>query len=175
MPQGLRVNFGANCGKIVATLNNRVTVWVKLVWKIQEPLTVWHKLEGPKPRIIWLKQPPETHFRPFQAWVPKVLEIDTPRAHFQAFLAWVPTVAEIGRAGRHFLPFLARVPKVAEIESPRHQFLAFLGKVPGGSEFSGCEKVCLNMPGGPKTSKTRASLLKRAWRSQGLKDARRSA
>jgi len=37
------------------------------------------------------------------------------------------------------------------------------------------EKVGLNRPGGPKTSKTREGLLKQAWRSQNLKDTRRSA
>ena len=36
-------------------------------------------------------------------------------------------------------------------------------------------KVSLNMPGGPKISKTGEGWLKHAWRSQNLKDARRLA
>ena len=42
-------------------------------------------------------------------------------------------------------------------------------QAPGGGHFSRCEKVGLNMPGGPKTSETREGWLKLAWRSQNLK------
>ena len=38
----------------------------------------------------------------------------------------------------------------------------------GGSHFPRCEKVGLNMPGGPKTSETREGWLKQAWKGQNL-------
>ena len=77
----------------------------------------------------------------------------------RAFLACVPKVAEIDPPGLRFLAFLAMVPKVSEIELLGRDLRTFLAWVPKG----------------PKTSKTREGWLKQAWRSQNLKNAKRSA